>query len=86
MTIGAGRYHRLTFLAVPPGGTHQGRVVFFIDGRRVWEEGSAPYYLYGNNGNNLHYWPPGEVIWGREFSLRVEVGGHRLEARVRLNR
>lgn len=86
VTIFAGRYGRLTFEVTPPAGSRPGLVDFFIDGRRVWVEHNAPYYLYGNDGDRLHNWSTAQVIWGRDFTVEALVAGRRLTARVRLNR
>lgn len=76
---------RLTFEALPkaavPAGT---RVRFFIDGAPAWTEYAAPYFLYGNDGDTIRYWPAADVIWGRAFTLEVAAGDVRFAARIRL--
>lgn len=83
LTVPAGA--RVTFEAAPwaavPAGT---RVRFLIDGVNVWSEGVAPYFLYGNDGDVIRYWPAARVIWGRAFTLEVAAGAARFAARLRL--
>lgn len=78
---------RLTFQALPSAPVPPGsRVLFFLNGDLVWGEGVAPYFLYGNVGDVIDYWPAAKVVYGHAFTLEVVAGAARFSARVRLTR
>lgn len=68
--------------SVPSAGARAAVVRCLVDGAAMWAEYSAPYFIYGKDGDSIRHWRVADVVSERACTLDVASSDARFYARL----